>query len=374
MRIGLNLLPFHPGTGGTWQYVAGLLAALAEHDRANEYVAYVTSHSDALVPRAPAFRTVPFAFDPRRRPMRVLAENLVLRGRFQRDGLDCMHHLFNTLPRRFAQPSVVTVYDVMAFERPGDFPLIKRRYLHAGIARAARHAAVLAPMSRSTADHLRRMFGVDEARIVLVPASIGDGFRRANDLDIERFRRRYSLPAAFWLFVSGAYMHKNHATLLRAFQALRATRPDAWPLVVRGEVTPEVQRVIDDAPAGISVLPRLADHEMPLLYSAAAALVFPSLFEGAGLPLLEAMACGCPVVASDLETTAEFAPGAALMFNPGSEAELTAAMRRVEESAGLRETLQAAGLAAVASFRPAAAAAACLRAYEVAARTKSARS
>ncbi len=365
MLIGLNLLPFLPGIGGSWQYVANLLCALAEHDASNEYIAYVTRSSDALVPRSDRFRRVAVPLHAASRPMRVAFESTCLPLVVATRRVDCLHHFFGVLPALSMAPNVVTIHDLMVFERPRDFPFVKRNYLRVMVRRAARRATMLAPVSVSTAGHIRREFGVAEDRMQVVPAAIAEGFSQLTGAPVATFRDRFGLPGAFWLFVSGPYPHKNHQLLFSAFATLRRRAPSGWPLVIRGDLPADVQRSIAGLASQRAViqLPRLDDDDMPALYSAASALVFPSLFEGGGQPVMEAMACGCPVVASSIPTTGEFASGAALTFDPTSVDALVDAMARCEASSALRSDLAAAGLRASKALRPAAASAACTEAY-----------
>lgn len=363
MRVGLNLLAAVPDIGGGWNYTDGLLRALDAHDTGDEYVAFVTSASDPLVPRSPRFRRVRFPIDAACRPLRVVCENAVIGSFSSRERVDCMHHLFGALPLANRTRSVVTVHDLMVFERPGDFPWLRRRYLRAARRRAATRATLLAPMSKFSADHLERQFGVEPSRMEVVLPSVD--FARAPAQEISAFRQQYGLPGAFWLYVASGYLHKNHDRLFEAFRRLRQER-DGWPLVLRGEfASPLFRTLAADRGAGtIILLPRLTTAEMPLLYSAASALVFPSLFEGGGLPIIEAMACGCPVIASDIETTREFAGGASVRFDPYDVDSITAAMRDGERSEDLRRRLAEAGMRSAKYFRPARIAAACRRLYE----------
>jgi glycosyltransferase involved in cell wall biosynthesis len=365
MRIGLNLLPFLPDVGGTWQYVGSLLASLAEHDSINEYVAFVTRSSESLVPDSTRFARVRVPLHVASRPLRVAFESTVFPSVVARKSLGCLHHFFGGLPLRCMTPNVVTVHDLMVFERPNDFSVVKRNYLRFMVRRAAKHATILAPVSNATANHLQRVLGVTHDRMQIIPATIADDFVPLTGPRVEEFRARYRLPNYFWLLVSGAYPHKNHEMLVRAFAVHRRRRPAGWPLVIRGDLPPNVQATIRETVGSGNViqLPRLTDDEMPTLYSAASALVFPSLFEGGGQPLMEAMACGCPVVASSIPTTREFAAGAALTFDPTDADALVDAMARCEASDVLRAELSRAGLTAATALRPAVAAAACVEAY-----------
>jgi glycosyltransferase involved in cell wall biosynthesis len=318
MRIGLNLLHVLPEITGAWGYLGGLLNALARHGGDTRFVAFVTPASEALVPADVRFQVVRVPLRSSVRPLRVLFENTVLAGLARSRGIDTMHHFAGTLPLGAAVPSVVTIYDLLVFADPAPFRPLSRAYLRTMVPRAARRANMLTPISHTTARDVVARLGVAPERIRVVPPVIAEQFRPRPADEVEAFRRRHSLPGEFWLYVANAYPHKNYARLFAACARLHAQGRCGWPLVVRADPSPELARLIGQAGIAdrVVLLPALDDAEMPLLYGAASAFVFPSLFEGAGLPLMEALACGCPAVASDIPTTREFAGDAAPRFDP----------------------------------------------------------
>ena len=370
MRIGLNLLPAVPGIGGGWTYYANVLRALAIHGDEHEYVVFMTKASRPIVPDVPNFRNVELPFRADWRSLRVAVESTLFPALARSENLDCIHHFAGGLPFLSTRPAVVTIHDLIVIERPNEFPLLKARYVRLMQRRATQLADILAPVSHSTAARLKTVFGISDDRMEIVPAGVASHFTRAPTPAVEAFRRKHGLPSAFWLYVAEPYPHKNHALLLNAVVELRRRSSATWPLVLRGTLTPALQWLIKStgASADVVVLPHLNDEEMALLYSGASALVFPSLHEGGGLPVIEAMACGCPVVASDIPTTREFAGPGAMTFDPHDFESLVTAMQRCQESSELRRKLVRNGMLAAAKLRPEVVANACLTAYERAAR------
>jgi glycosyltransferase involved in cell wall biosynthesis len=251
----------------------------------------------------------------------------------------------------------VTVYDLAAFAMPGAYTPMRRFYAHFMLPHSVKAATVVAPMSEKTAADLAAAFRVPRERMVVIPNPINGSFQPATAEAVQFFRRRYGLPDSIWLYVAHYYPHKNHARLLEAYHRLQAMDGGAWPLVLRGNkngAEREIARLVarwglEDV---VIWLPPLTDEEMPVLYSAASALVFPSLFEGGGIPLMEAMACGCPVVASDIPTTREFADDAAMCFDPCDVESIARAMLACQRDGPLRERLRRRGLEVAENHRP----------------------
>lgn len=371
MRIGLNLLHVLPEITGAWSYLDGLLGALAADGGDARFVAFATPASAALVPRSERFQTVRVRLPSSIRPLRVLFENTALDALARRHGVDTLHHFAGTLPLGGSLPAVVTIYDLLVMVSPEPFRRLTRLYLRTMVPRAARRAAVLTPISHATAHDLSAHLGVPAERMRVVHPVVSPRFAPRPADEVEAFRRRLALPPAFWLYVANAYEHKNYARLFAACARLRA-EGRAWPLVVRADPSPRLARMAAESGLGdgVVLLPPLAETEMPLLYSAASAFVFPSLFEGAGLPLMEALACGCPCAASDIPTTREFAGGAAETFDPLDVESIAGKMAALHDSAAARTRLREAGLARAAAFRTGAPAAAFLDTHAMAARAR----
>jgi alpha-1,3-rhamnosyl/mannosyltransferase len=368
LRIGLNLLHALPDIGGGWNYMSNLLAAVGREDRSNEYVAFVTETSETLVPRQPNFRLERIAIRSSIRATRVAYENTALQTRAWRERLDCMHWFANALGVINAAPAVVTVYDIQPFVPHGRLSTAKRTFLRWQLRSAVRRAAMLLPMSQSTADALQSRLRADPARMTVIPPMLERVFDVASPDVVERCRQRFGLPEHFWLYVAHMYQHKNHERLLLAYRDMTRDRPQAWPLVLRGDLqqasrVPELIRELG-IERQVMILPTMAREDLPALYSAASALVFPSLYEGAGIPVLEAQACGCPIVASNIPAIGEFAGDAAVFFDPMNVTDIHRAMIEVADDAAARERMRRLGLARARDFRAMPVVRDLLRAYE----------
>jgi glycosyltransferase involved in cell wall biosynthesis len=374
MRIGLNLLPVVPGIGGSWHYIASLLGALTTHDHENQYVAFVTKASASLISERPNFTCVELPLHATLRPLRIAYENSFFPLVSHRYRLDCIHHFFGTLPLFGGEASVVTVFDVMAFARPTDFSMAKGAYLRMMRRRAAKNASVLAPMSQSTARSLREWLDVPDARMKVVLPSLSSEFYRRSAADVDAFRALHGIAEDFWLCVAGPYPHKNLERMIEAFAQLREQQSVGWSLVIRGHLAGQLeQRIAGSAlQRHVRFLPWLSDGDMPLLYSAASALIFPSLYEGGGLPVIEAMGCGCPIVASKLPTTHEFAGEAALTFDPVSVPDMVRVMSECEQSCDTRARMSASAKTRASRFDSLASASSCIEAYRAAVASTSA--
>jgi glycosyltransferase involved in cell wall biosynthesis len=366
MRIGLNLLHALPEIGGGWNYIHGLVGAVARYGDLSGIVAFVHSESAGLVQHVPGIEAIRCPIDASNRPARIVYEHLRLPSLVRQARVDCVHHFAGTLPVVHSGRAVVTVHDLLVYRNPRAFPFAKRRYLRLMGRWTARKADLLLPVSRSTADDLQTFWGIDPGRMVVIPAVLDEQFRVREPADIAAFRVARGLPDAFWLYVAHGHLHKNHDRLLAAFATRVQAGTAQWPLVLRGERLDAVRTRVSELGLTDKVvfLERLPADEMPLLFAAAGALVFPSTFEGGGIPLMEAMACACPVAASRIPTTLEFGGDSVLLFDPTVVSSIAAAMDELESSSALRHESAQKGLRRVGQHRPKEIANLCRQSYE----------
>ena len=357
MRIGLNLLHALPEVGGVWNYIRGLIKAIAEVDRTDSFIVFANRESEKLVPVRPNFDLLRVPIDAADRTRRVFYEHTSLLGLARKYKLDCLHWFSGTQAVINAVPAAVTIYDLNSFLNLAPYSWSKRAYLKAMVSQTARRARLLLPMSRATADALVRMFKVSPARLAVIPPVLGPEFRPMSGQSVSAFRAQYGLPERYWLYAAHFYPHKNHLRLLEAYFALKLRVPSSWPLVLRGDARGAEEKVLQfikerGMESEVIFLPSLEDCQLPVLYSASSALVFPSLYEGGGLPIVEAMACGLPIAAAGIPPVREFAGPAASYFNPYDVESIVTAMKTFQTHPELPEYLRAKALSRAEEFRP----------------------
>ncbi|MCP4424064.1 MAG: glycosyltransferase family 4 protein, partial [Chloroflexi bacterium] len=251
-----------------------------------------------------------------------------------------------------SRPTVVTVYDLSFMHFPEAFPAAQRLYLTSQTRHACRRASRVIAISESGRQDIRRFFGTPQERIDVVYPGVDGAYRPLPLEDVVAFRRRQGLPERFILHVGTLQPRKNISTLIEAFSQ---TAPRDAALVLAGgkgwlfdEIFGQVKALgVQDRVRFTGYVP---DEDLPLWYNAASLLVFPSLYEGFGMPVVEAMACGTPVAASDASSIPEAAGEAALLFNPQDVAELGDRIMAVLRDPYLAATMREKGLKQAQKF------------------------
>jgi glycosyltransferase involved in cell wall biosynthesis len=349
----------HDGIGGVWNYVENIMSALGDLDKRNIYVVFVTLQSQCLVPDQKNFQKIIININPLKTWHRILYENTILHYLGWKHKIDCFHWFANVVSPFLLVPGLVTIYDLLPLRNPGSYSYIKRLYLKIVLNITAKKAKSILPISNATALDITRILKPKTDKLHVLPVIINDTFRPSEECEIKKFKNRYKLPNEFWLYVANFYPHKNHIRLINAYSDLKKQGTPLWPLILRGDSGPDTGTTKTEIEGEIKKfnlekdviwLPRLAYHELPLLYSGASALIFPSLFEGCGIPVIEAMACGCPVVASDIEVVKEFAGDAAFFFNGEDIDNISNAMAEIQNKQNFREKLTRKGISRAKFF------------------------
>jgi glycosyltransferase involved in cell wall biosynthesis len=264
-------------------------------------------------------------------------------------------HALAPLPLRARAPLAVTVHDLTPLLTPEAFSPGMRLTFRRTLGALVRRGAWFITNSACTSADLQRTFGVAPERTFAVHLGVDGGFRPTPPEEHARVRARYDLPERFFLFTGSMNRRKNLPTLLRAF-AQYAARGGTARLVVAGRMEwggDEVRRAVRTHGVERAVVfpGYVEEGDLPAVIGAARALAYPSLYEGFGFPPLEAMACGTPVVASDVPALVETTGGHALLVPPLDADRLAAALAALDTDDALRARLVAGGQAWAAAFR-----------------------
>ena len=266
-----------------------------------------------------------------------------------------LYHATEHLLPYFTVPTVLTVHDLIFERYPQHHTWRNRLFLKLGMRLFARAAGAIIAVSRHTEQDVVELYGVPADKVHVIYEGIDAHFRPAALDAVQRVANRFSPSRPYLLMVGTLEPRKNHAVAMRALARLKAQGYTHRLLIVGGHgwlfdpISALVRQLnLQDDVTFTGFVP---DEELPALYSGAASLLQPSLYEGFGFPVLEAMACGAPVVCSNTSSLPEVAGDAAILVEPDDDAMLAAAVRRVLDSAELAAHLRRQGAARAAGFR-----------------------
>ncbi len=373
MRVALNAQLLSRArtfrSGGISRVIYHLLAELAREPRIHSYEAFAPFSPPAGEPLAAGgVRFHATGEATVRPPVRIAWEQTVLPARLAALRPDLLHSLAYASPLAWRGPTVLTVYDVSYLRFPGAFNRGNRLYLTALSRLSARRARRVLTISEHSRGDIVRYLGVRPNLVEVTFPAADAGYRPLPPAEVEAFRRGQDLPEAFLFYVGTLEPRKNLTGLLEAYALLPAPRA---PLYVAGAAgwrfTPIFDRVRRlGLERDVRFLGFVPEDQLPLWYNAARLFVYPSLYEGFGLPVLEAMACGTPVITSNAASIPEVAGAAALQVHPGDPEELAEAVRETLGDDARREAMRAAGLEQARRFSWRRMADATVRCYEAA--------
>jgi glycosyltransferase involved in cell wall biosynthesis len=379
MRIAINLLSEHPEhpSGAHWFWTRVIPEMAARLDRGEELYLVVSPKSRPLHQGyGPDVKYIMFPWSNERRNARTASEHLYSPIRLPLSRID----VFNTLMAPLVSPTwsvVMHLKTMHAFTTPGSIGLGARLYRQINYPRSVRLADAVIINSESLRSEVLRYLDVDPAKLRLISEAVDHDLFKPGDADLARTHvASYGVTKPFVLFVSSLWSYKNCDGLLRAWAIARNELPGRQLAIVGAgrdeKYVAELHALVAELCIGDDVVfvGGLPLEETANFYRAADAFVYPSLNETFGLPILEAMACGCPVVTSNVSAMPETADGAALLADPKAPESLARAIVEAAQP-GNRDRLLDLGFARARQFTWAATAAQTLDVYrEVAAKRK----
>lgn len=371
MRVLLDARTVSREFSGVGFYVLELVRAFAASKVDHEF--HLLVHGKSLLREQTLdarFRFHEAMLSPESHPWGEFWEELVLPRRARRLGADVLHGPAFLIPtRRTRVPKVVTIHDLVAFTHPKTIPAKYALYMRALIRRATRAAIRVITVSESVRQEVVARFAIDPARVIAIPHGVSERFRPADSAAIDDARRRHRLERPYLLFVGNLEPRKNLPGLVRAFRLVRERWPTALDLAVAGQVAWKSASLVEELRAAdvrdsVKLLGYVPTADLPALYSGAAAFVFPTHWEGFGMPVLEALACGTPVVASRIPSIVEVAGDVVRFVDPENPESIARGIIDAIDGRRSRSEIAAKGIARAAQFTWSASAEATLAVYE----------
>jgi glycosyltransferase involved in cell wall biosynthesis len=346
-QIGINahLLSGQEGyrRAGIHHYIARLLEHLPQEADCR-YLVF--ANNTAGLELGPLVRVAGTRLPTERRLARIAWEQVAWPIAARQHKLDLLHSMAFVTPLATRRPSVVTVYDLSFIYYPDRFPLLQRLYLTSQTRRSCRMARRVVTISESGRQDVHRFFAIPLDRIDVVSPGVDEAFHPRPQPEVIAFRRQHQLPEQFILHVGTLQPRKNLPLLIEAFADLN--RPDTALVLVGGkgwyfdEVFTRVKAL--NLEGQVRFTGYVPDEELPLWYNAATGLAFPSVYEGFGMPIVQAMACGTPVIAAETSSIPEVTGEAALLFSSQDRVALTNHLAAVLDDRQLSRSLADKGL------------------------------
>lgn len=346
-KVGINLLWMVPGVvGGSETYMIRLLSGLAERPSDIEYTVFALPQFASSHPKLErSFRVAYAPVSGQWKSFRIAGENTWLAAQCRHRHIDLVHHAGGVVPFVRRSRPLLTIHDLQYLFFPEYFTRTKLTYLKAMVPRSAEAARLILTPSEYTRRTVIERLHIDPSIVIVVPHGISLRTTVAPSSDV---RQRYGLHGPFFLYPAASYPHKNHLMLIKAFARLKKLHPEAMLVFTgaRGWREWKVAREMSDRIGAeitelgltnsIRRIGYVPAEDLEALYHEAVAVTFPSRFEGFGAPVLEAMARGCAVIASNATAVPEVVGTTGRLVAPDNSEQWTEAMSDLLEDPSLR--------------------------------------
>jgi glycosyltransferase involved in cell wall biosynthesis len=354
LRIAIDAHSVGTRLGGNESYALNLIEALAQIDDVNEYTVYVTTAEarDRFHGRWPNFKvhtTLPHT--------PLIRIPLTLSAELRKRPVDVLHVQF-TAPPFCPCPAVVSIHDLSFEHLPQTFNRRSRTQLRLTVRHSARRAARILTLSEHTRQDIIETYKIEAERVTAIPLAAPDHFAPiTHDKELQRVRHNYGIDGDYVLSVGSIQPRKNFVRLIKAYALLRGRHTSyRFPKLVlvgkRAWLYDETLRTLEETGCKDSVVLTgyVPESDLPALYSGALCFVYPSYFEGFGLPPLEAMKCGAPVIVGNATSLPEVVGDASLQVDPFDVSAIAAAMDQLINDSRLRHELSIKGLQRATMF------------------------
>jgi glycosyltransferase involved in cell wall biosynthesis len=356
MRIGFDAKRALNNTTGLGNYARWLLNALQAQYPQHEYFLYSPKAKSELEARFIGAHQLILPETLKAKLWPAYWRSVNLSDEWHHQKLSLFHGLSNEIPlhsHRQKTPTVVTIHDLIFLKHQAQYSFFDRQLYTLKTDYACRYAAKIIAISEETKQDIIDFYKVPEHKIEVIYPAVDASFAVQSPSVVSQVKQHYALPQKYILNVGSFFARKNQHTLIEAFSMIKDNVEEDLVLVGKsGNTLLELQKIIYDQKLTerVKILTSVSNEDLPAVYSGASLLAYPSLYEGFGMPVLEAQQCGVPVVATHSGAIAEVAGPHSLVIPPTSAEEIAEKMLMVLTNSSLQEKMRAEGLAFSANF------------------------
>ncbi len=356
MNIAINTLAFNRTKTGMGNYIVHLVDEITKLDKTITYIIVVHKATRSFFPYGRSnIRYIVMPSFLRNNLLRLGFEQFLLPILLIFWKVDVYHNPGFSLPLICPAKKIITIADMTFFSHGEYHTFFKKKYFKIMIPWATRTADAVLAISTNTKMDLLNYVHVPDDKIITTLLGVDNTFVAVNYRKAKKYlQERYNISGDYFLFIGMLEPRKNITGLIQAFAKIYGKNPTSKLVIVgkKGWMYEDIFRMVEKEKLENSVVFTgfIPDKDLPLFYSAALAFVYPSFYEGFGIPVIEAMACGCPVITSNISSLREIAKGAAILVDPKNQEELIAAMDYLITNKKVREELILLGLERAQQF------------------------
>ncbi|MBN1901701.1 glycosyltransferase family 4 protein [Candidatus Sumerlaeota bacterium] len=347
MRIGVNTFPLHRRITGAGRFTKNLLRALSEIDRENEYILFLRKDNAGYYSiKSDNFTNVVCDITRKFRLRRIFYEHFILPRLSRKHDVDVFWSPSDIAPFRLPCISTVTIHDLKRFVLPYEFPFLERHYFRMFLKTTAKNANLIFTVSQSSGKDIMKYLDIPADRIIVAHNGLDPSISEEEGIPFDSLKRIHGISSKYILFVGQMIRSKNVPRMIRAFK--RCREADEYDFVLVGQTGAgwnEIEHTIKKEAYNSNLRERIhhikwaTTEHLVSLYKHAAVLFYASLYEGFGFPIVEAMACGLPVITSNRSSMPEVAGEASVLVDPNDEGSMVQALSNLLADEDKRKNL-----------------------------------